>query len=398
MKKVVLGILTLVAVGFVTVQCSKNTTTTTPLSKVTGTVTTDGTIAAGGAVVSISSSPNQAAVVGTTIADKNGAYSFANLTNGTYYIAAKYNTVNTNLKAEAVGFTFATATETTVVISGKDMPSTNITLSSVPVSTATLTNVTNVQLFIPVNGSKPTGSDSTNKWFNDAIHSRIEFSFPYDSTGIFSGIFETWTFNQMLFDPVTPANTSINVTVDITSVNTGAPTDTVTGTATGRDGINGCIAGDFGIKLMPLPTVTGPGYKKSVLDTSKYFVNYTGNKWYNRPASILNSSNISTFVTTAGSCVAYGDGYKIAGTLTLKGVSLPVELYFHYVFGEHSYKATKSGGTKVWNDSTQTIGLYGKILLPNISSTSSFDVSSPAGANLVSLDLNMVLTNRFYHQ
>jgi len=382
MRKVVLGVLTLVAVGLVAIQCKKKETTTN-LSTISGTATRDSigvTAPAGGAVITLSTQPNAAAVIATTIADATGKYTFGNIPNGTYYIDGKYNTANTNLKDfEPVGFTYTTKTEVTVAVS------TNVTASALTlVSTPTTGTVTSAIVF---------GSDTLNNWQNDMVHSQCEFSFAYDSINTnFTGSFGSWTINKLRVDLQTPANDSIDVTVDITNVDTRAGYDSLStaGFSHARDGIMGCIASTLGIKFIPIQTAA---------DTAKYLCAVKGAtktvyyKRYNDIATVPYTTGpwaggsaiscLARFQATPGAAVAYGDGFAAPGTLSFNGKTDNVVLYFHYIEG-YSAKATKGGGRTIHYAS-----IYGNISFDpvagmgiNASETKGHDVTLYLGLEL----------------
>ena len=307
--------------------CKKDaTTTTTKSAKITGTVTYESSLKAGGAIVTISSSPNAAAVITKVVTDADGKYTVPGLADGTYYLSAKYNTANTNLKS-ATDIFFTTGSEINVAVSGSDLVK-DIALVS---STASGTDV------IEYTASKEVG-----KWSLDQTHSRIGFTFPYDSVNsVFFGTFTWYGLNSFKFDQTNLANSSIDAWVDITSTETGAPTllDTVNRKLVlgGRDGLNGCISHTF----LVLPTATDTFFTVSKTDTSKKPPVTTVTKYY-RPSAVINSASTTsgklipsakaTFVST--SITAYGDGYVAAGKMTfIKGVDVPVNLYFHYIKG-----------------------------------------------------------------
>lgn len=296
MKKSILTLLAIVTViSFGLMNCSKDDT---KLVKVTGTITYGDQLKAAGAIVTISSEPNAAKVLTRVVADSVGVYSIPGLSDGTYYISAKYNTANSNLKS-AEEIVFTTATDVTVSVSGSDVTS-DIALVA---NTASGTDVIDIA-----------------DWTFDQTHSHIAFTFDYDSANaIFGGQFASFSLNNFKFDQANPANTVIDAVVDITSTETGSPTliDPVTGVAgRGRDGINGCISKTFGVTFKAEGDLTS---EDTVIT-----------KFYTASA-IIAPTGVATFKSTSVS--AYGDGYVAKGNLTFKGLTKEVSLYFHYIKG-----------------------------------------------------------------
>jgi polyisoprenoid-binding protein YceI/ribosomal protein S11 len=311
-KSISILLVTMSVVALIVVNCKKSSSDTVVTAfKISGTVT--GPTATGGAIVTLSTQPNAAQIVTRVVADNDGKYSITGLSAGTYYLSAKYNTDNTNLKSS--GITFTTAGDLTVVVGAADVTQ-DVALVS--------------------NGSS--GTDiieyaASGKWNLDETHSRVGFEFPFDSVNAtFTGHFANFGINSFYFDQATPANSHMDVWVDITSTETGAPTiiDTVNKKTLvgGRDGLNGCISHTFGVIYALADT-----FYKNIY----------------RPTAVLSGGSLVTsakasFVST--SVAPYGDGYVANGNLTFHALTKTVSLYFHYIKG---YSATANGKTTTYS-------------------------------------------------
>lgn len=294
-KKLLLAIAGIVVFGLLSTSCSDDDTTTATAVEVSGKVMYNTDMAAGGAVVYLSTSANAAEVIGTTIADSAGTYSFKNVAEGTYYLTSLYNTENTNLKAGEIAMLFQTATDVEISV-GSAAVTQDISLVS---NTASGTAVVDV----------------TDGWTFDQTHSSVGFNFPYDEQNApFYGQFGVYEVVAFKFDEANPANTSIVINLDMTSVESGAPG--------GRDGLNGCIPHTIGVTfkedadLTPADTTADGDYTES---------------------AIVGTTNIATFTSTA--VVAYGNGYKATGNMAFNGKSASVDFYFQYIEG---FEATKN--------------------------------------------------------
>ena len=311
--------------------CKKDaTTSTTKSAKITGTVTYESSLKAGGAIVTISSSPNATAVITKVVTDADGKYTVPGLADGTYYLSAKYNTANTNLKS-ATDIFFTTGSEINVAVSGSDL-------------------VKDIAL---VSGTA-SGTDKIDMtWTFDQTHSHVGFAFDYDSANAeFSGHFALYGINNLVFDQATPSNSIIDVWVDITSTETGAATtiDTVNKKAVGgRDGLNGCISHTFGVQYAAADT---------------FF------KGYYRPNAVIGTTGRATFVSS--SVAVYGDGYVAKGDMTFHGLTKGISLFFHYIKG---YSGKDRSG--VMNDYSSLSGFFDMNALADFGISSSHIKSKP---------------------
>jgi polyisoprenoid-binding protein YceI len=313
--------------------CSKDDSST-KVAKVTGTVTISDTQAkAGGAIVVISSSPNAASVLTKTIADSSGKFTFVGLEPGTYYLSAKYNSENTNLKS--TGMVFVTSTEATVAVDGTDMVK-DLALASTAASSGT-----DVVEYSKALTSSSAATLYAGKYYLDQTHSFVGFTFPFDSAnGEFGGHFATFGLDTFKFDQAVPANSKISAWVDVTTSETGSPSliDPVTGLkSSGRDGLNGCITHTFNVVTKALIDLTASDtvtYKHTAGTATARFL---------LPSAIL-SNGKAYFSST--SIAAYGDGYLAKGNLTFMGVTKPISIYFHYIKG---YATTANSVTSTYS-------------------------------------------------
>jgi len=330
MKKSLMTFISAISlIALIMYNCTKSSdSTTVSTTTVSGTVTYNTTSNATGAIVVLSNDKMAASVITRVIADSTGKFVIAGLTAGTYYLSAKYITGNTNLKdaGTGAGMTFVTDSAIMVTANGTKIMQ-NINMSNITGGTAQIV-----------------WSTLSKQWALDQVHSRIGFSFPYDSVQAnFYGFFSNWGFNSFSFNQANLAASSFNAWVDITSGNTGAPTtvidnnqpatDTMIG---GRDGIDGCMAkSEFQVKPTFADTFPHTFVNKLGHDTTVKYI-------YNPAASILLTpattvdgglipSAKATFVCAAGGITAYGDGYVAAGQFTFHGVTKTVNLYFHYI-------------------------------------------------------------------
>lgn len=292
MKKFLTYFASILFIGAITLtSCNKDAVI---VSEISGTVTfVDG--AADGAIVYLSTAPNAAAVISTVVANADGKYTFMAVEDGSYSISAVYNTDNMN-NMKSNGLKFMTAADVDVTIE----------------ESAVVQDITVVS-----NTSTGTGSvDLANGWAWDDTHSSVGFEFAYDAdNAIFVGQFGNldWTnatgtdFTMFKFDEANPANTSFSARVNLAWIETGSPT--LEG-GHGRDHINGCIAGTFGII-------------KTESDT-------TDTGWVNETAI---SHPTGYAYLTSKSVVAYGNGYKAVCDFTFHGLTTEVDMYFQYIVG-----------------------------------------------------------------
>lgn len=266
-----------------------NCSNTDELKEISGVVTIDGSGAADGAIVTLSSQPNAAEPVVKVVVGSDGKYAIANVEEGTYYLSAKYDSDNTNnMKSQGAGFVFMTASDIKVEMKGS-----NITQDIDLVS----------------NGSSGTAViDLEQGWKWDNTHSYVGFDFEYDEeNAIFSGLFGEVDWDKFVFDEANPSNCKFEAKVSLISIETGSPSG---GGLHGRDGVNGCLAGTFGINRNPADTNDLGEYNES---------------------AVVDPTGTATFKSTEVS--AYGDGYLAKGTLGFNGLQSNVNLYFHYIEG-----------------------------------------------------------------
>ncbi len=283
-KNFLISIASVLLFGIITIQCSKSDSTST--YALSGTVTLSAGGNANGAIVYLSSTPLGTEIVGKTIAAEDGSYMFKTLESGTYYLTAKYNTENkNNLKAGEVEIIFETAGDLEVALDA-DKTQDIALVSNSSTGTAMI--------------------DMTDGWISDVTHSSIGFNFPYDAVNApFYGHFATFKFTTFKFDQATPANSAFEIEVDFTSVETGA--------AGGRDGIDGCIANDFGIQFKATADLTAADTTANGKHTA---------------SAIIAGTNLAKFKST--SVVTYGDGYLAKGNMNFHGASVAVDFYFKY--------------------------------------------------------------------
>lgn len=255
-----------------------------------GTVMMSETEKADGAIIYLSTAANATDIERKTIADAEGNYSFKGVAAGTYFLSAIYNTENNNnLKAGEIDITFKTASDVEVSVGASDVVQDLTLVSDVSSGTAMI--------------------DIADGWSFDATHSSIGFNFPYDELNApFYGVFETYSVQKLKFDQANPSNSMFEIELDFTSV--------ATGSTGGRDGINGCIAGDLGIQFKDPANITAA-------DT-------TADGDYTESA-IIEGTNIAKFTSTSVS--AYGNGYVAKGTLSFNGNSASTDFYFQYIEG-----------------------------------------------------------------
>lgn len=328
MKKTVKTISTVImalCIGFVLTNCSKDDNSGTTYYKLNGKVTlADGTIA-DGAIVSISSQPNAADVVARTVADATGAYSFMGLASGTYYLNAVYEPSNNN-NLKSAGTVILTGKEVEVVV---DADKTSDLMMEGMVSDGTFSmsySAANVE------GS----TDAVSGWSWDNTHSSIAFEFPYDAVNaVFKGHFARAGFDVLEFDEANPSATKIKAWVDITSVETGSPSGMC---GHGRDGIEGCIQGTYGLDVNETDTVTvfcedgteRTNYPNTALVEYDLWGDGSATT-YQKQSAINGTTGVATFEATE--VTPYGNGYKAKGDFTFAGFSHSVNMYFTYFKG-----------------------------------------------------------------
>ncbi len=297
--------LSLLLVALFVISCTKDSTPP-PLVAVTGTVTYSnaaGTSAnAPGAVVIMTNTTTSAVV--TAVADKNGAYTFANASNASYTLTASWFTDNKNNVARMDGLTFKTLEPAAVTVAGANVTK-DLSLTSAG------------QTGIPALDAKyswtGTAYANTGAWTFDSPHSPVNFEFPYrNNDADFSGSFSQISKAIINFNPNNLAASSFDMEVDVASINTRVPG--------GRDNLTtvsdnpvwspttlftkfGCIMGSFGI--------TADGGTPS---TSAPQLITTNPKRY------------SQFKST--SVAKLGDGFVAKGNFTFNGITKPVEIWF----------------------------------------------------------------------
>jgi polyisoprenoid-binding protein YceI len=245
----------------------------------------------------------------TTIADANGAYSFSNLTTGSYYLNSTFYTANKNVTARLDGVNFTTASGAIVAITNVDAVQ-DLALVSVGQSGTAIEALAANYAW--------TGSAyaNTGAWTFDAAHSPITFEFPYRANEAeFSGSFSQVNKFLVNFDPANLATSTIDVEVDLASINTRTPggrdnrttvADNPTFSPLTSFTELGCIAGTFGITAdNATPTDAAP--QPITADADRY----------------------AKFTST--SIAKYGDGYVAKGNLIFHGFTVPIELMFKAV-------------------------------------------------------------------
>ncbi|MFY0673239.1 MAG: hypothetical protein JXQ87_07535 [Bacteroidia bacterium] len=250
---------------------------------------------ANGAIVYLSTEPNAANVVFSSVAGTNGAFSFAGLTAGTYYLSAKYNSANQNNANKRPSFNFTTGADVDVEFDG----------STVTQDLELIGNVENGNAIV----------DMEDGWVFDNTHTNVNFEFDYDAENAsFKGLFGEVGFDAFKFDEAAPANTVIDAWVYLPSVETGSPTLAPNGH--GRDDINGCLMGTFGVEPREADTLTdGSGYYREDAATTE---DHTGSGYAR---------------LTSKSVMAYGDGFMATCDILFRGQTSEVKMYFKYIEG-----------------------------------------------------------------
>lgn len=234
----------------------------------------------------------------TTIADATGKYTFAGLSDSSYFVFANYDTENTNNPGGRIAGIIFGGEGGVVTVDGANATQ-NIELVSLGQADAIAVNTYD-------------GGD----WGQDWNHSNVDFSFPYDgANATYTGRFRAEEI-YIDFDPFDLGSSKIEATIDILSVITDSPG--------GRD---------------PLYSAEPTGKDEDGEDTYFYIDPVTGE--YNlgcihgtlgmendNPTS---ANRYSTFVST--SIEAYGDGYLATADFTVNGVTAPVSMYFKYIPG-----------------------------------------------------------------
>jgi polyisoprenoid-binding protein YceI len=343
-------------------QCKKDEGT--KYSKLSGKVTLSDATVASGAIVSVSSEPNAAKVIGNTVADADGNYSFASIQNGTYYLNARYEPSNNNNTLKSAGTVVLTGAEAEISLSGDQTA--DIVLSGV--------------------ASSGTGVINTNDgWVNDNVHSVIGFEFPYDAVNaLFSGHFSRIGVDEFEFDEQHPENMVLKGWVDLVSVETGAPS--VPG-GHGRDGITGCIASTYKVNKDAADTIDAyspagdliTNWPNDALEDYDLWGDgsYTS---YTKQHSIVGSSGVATLV--AKEVKAYGTGYIATCDFTFAGVTKEVTMYFNYIDG---YQAENRSGVL-----THFASIYGWF---KFAASADFGITSPHfGDNEITVKLSVEFT------
>jgi polyisoprenoid-binding protein YceI len=343
-------------------QCKKDEGT--KYSKLSGKVTLSDAAVASGAIVSISSEPNAAKIIGNTVADANGNYSFESIQNGTYYINARYEPSNNNNSLKSAGTVILTGAEAEVSLDGNK--SVDIVLSGI--------------------ASSGTGVISTaDGWVNDNIHSKVEFEFPYDAVNaVFTGNFATNGVDEIEFDEQHPENTVIKAWVDLISVETGAAS--VPGQS-GRDGIIGCISHTYKVDLDAADTIDAYSPSGELITNWPNDALEAYDLWgdasetsYEKQSAVVGATGVATLV--AKDVTSYGTGYLATCDLTFAGVTKEVKLYFNYLDG---YEAENRQGVL-----TKFVSIYGWF---KFAPASDFEVTSPHfGENEITVKLSIQFT------
>lgn len=314
----------LMGISLIALQCSKDDDGGTKYYKITGAVTlSDGTIA-DGAIVTLSDAPNGANVIATTLSNATGAYSFMGLMSGTYYLNARWEPGNNNLKTTDV-----------VILTGAEV--------SVDVTADATQNISMV-------GAVSGGDGAVDEtWAWDNTHSTIEFEFPYDAfNAIFTGHFSRAGIDALDFDETDPSSMVLKAWVDITSVETGAPSGIC---GHGRDGITGCIQSTFGLELNPADSVDAYCEDGTLVTghPNETLADYSGDLWgdasatsYTKQSSIVGISGVALFEIT--DVMPFGTGYKADADFTFAGTTASVDFYFSFVEGY-----INTGGTKEYS-------------------------------------------------
>ncbi|MBL7873114.1 MAG: YceI family protein [Cyclobacteriaceae bacterium] len=312
MKKLsLIPMLTLLATMIFVVRCGSDDPA--PLVKITGKVIYNN--AAGqpsnavGAVVYLAKSATATTNFDqSTIADANGSYSFSNLSAGTYFVNAKYDTDNKNVTARLNGLLF-TGAGSIVVVENSDVTQ-DVTLVSSGQSGAGIETLAANYTW--------TGTTfaNTGAWTFDASHSPVNFEFPYrGNEADFSGSFSQINKFVVNFDPANPTAGSIVAEVDLASVNTRTPGGRDNRTTVADNPLFspltdftelGCIMGTFGITAdNATPTDAVP---QKITQNADRYAKFT-------------STSIAT----------YGDGYIAKGNMIFHGITFPMSLWFKVV-------------------------------------------------------------------
>lgn len=312
MKKYNLSLgLTLLFVFLFIVRCSKNDPAPALASlsgKVAFTDMTGQTANAAGAIVYLAKSATATTTYDqSTIAGADGSYKFSNLSAGSYYINAVFQTDNKNISARLDGVKFTTANGYQVTLASTDLTQ-DVALVSVG-QTGTETVQVSYQWDAGTSAYTNTGA-----WAFDNIHSPVQFQTPYQGAEAdFKGSFIQTSALSINFNAANLAGSSIVASVDLLSVNTGTPggRDAMLSTAGGTfqnastfvKAKLGCIATTFGI------AADDPTADPNVVSTDV--------------------DRYATFTSTSIS--TYGDGYIAKGNLKFHMVTMPVVLMFKYV-------------------------------------------------------------------
>lgn len=301
------------SIALMLVQCNKNDEGTT-YYKLDGKVSITENNVASGAVVFLSTTPNQANIIAKTISDTDGTYSFLGIDKGTYYVNAKYDPNNSNNSLKSAG---------NVILSGVEV---EVELSADATANVILTGAVSDEAL----------NFDLSKWSYDNTHSSFNFEFPYDVVNaMFKGQFARAGFDKLVINDDNLGSSQIKAWVDITSVETGAPSPPG---GHGRDGITGCIVNSFLVDKSAADTVTVFASDGSEVTNwpNETLVSY--DLWgdgsetsYQKQSSIVGSSGVATFESTNIS--SFGTGYAAKGTFTFAGTAKEVTLYFSYLEG-----------------------------------------------------------------
>lgn len=295
------------------VQCGKEEGS--KYSKLSGKVTLADGSEAGGAIVSVSKEPNAADVIGNTVADADGNFSFASIENGTYYVNARFEPSNNNNTFKSAGTVILTGAESEVSLSGDK--TVDIVL------TGAVSDGTN-------------SFDYPTEWEYDATHSRIEFDFPYDVVNaLFNGNFARTGVDLFVFDEQNPESLELKAWVDLVSIETGAGSPPG---SHGRDGIIGCIATTFKVDLDEADTVDAYTPSGELLTDWPNEELEAFDLWgdgsatfYEKQSSIVGTTGVATL--EAKDVTSYGTGYVATCDFTFAGVTKEIKLYFNVMDG-----------------------------------------------------------------
>lgn len=307
-------LITVLLVSLISFQCSKEDSG--KQAKIDGVVSLPDGTAADGAIVIISSSPNAVNVITKVVADTAGMYSIPGISEGTYYLSARYNSANQN-NLKSTGINFESGEEIQLNVGGSDI-SQNITLVA---NASTGTSMVEI---------------ADGEFAYDNTHSTIYFEFPYDAeNAVFSGHFGRAGLDELYFSEADPASIEIKAWVDLASIETGSAPDPCGHT---RDGIEGCIMNTFSVELDPADTVDITCKDGTVVTSWPNETLEPYDLWgdastttYQKQSALMGNSGVATLV--AKSVSAYGDGYLALCDFSFAGFTKEVDMYMKFIEG-----------------------------------------------------------------